>query len=192
MPRGVCRLCASEAELQPRHIIPVFVFRWMRDTAAGGYLRMGSEPNLRVQDGPKEYWLCAECEDRLNKFEKEFAARAFQPYCIEHKPRFRYGRWMLPFCVSVSWRVLQMHREKASFSSWAPEAISRLNEAEGAWKDVLLGKRAHPGSFEQHILPLDAIGEIRGPDIPPNINRYLMRATDTDVAHSESTEFVYS
>src|SRR5205085_8831678 len=85
-----------------------------------------------------------------------------------------------------------MHREKASFSSWAPEAISRLNEAEGAWKDVLLGKRAHPGSFEQHMLPLDAIGEIRGPDIPPNINRYLMRATDTDVAHSESTEFIYS
>lgn len=191
MQRGVCKLCERDAELQESHVIPAFVFRWMRDTSGGGYLRATKEPNLRVQDGAKYYWLCAECEGRLNRYETQFAGSIFHPYCSEQKPKLRYGRWMLLFCTSVSWRVLRMYRQEASFASWSPEAIARLDEAERTWKDVLLEKRPHPGQYEQHFLPLDAIETVKGPDLPPNINRYLLRATDTDVAHSRSMEFVY-
>ena len=191
MPGGVCRLCERETALQESHVIPAFVFRWMRETSGGGYLRTGKQPNVRVQDGAKYYWMCAECEGRLNRYETQFANAIFYPYCGEQKHRLRYGRWMLLFCISVSWRILRMYREQASFASWSPEAIARLDEAECTWKAVLLGKRSHPGEFEQHFLPIDAIETVKGPNLPPNINRYLLRATDTDVAHSQSMEFVY-
>lgn len=191
MPNGKCRLCDADAELRESHVIPAFVFRWMRDTSGGGYLRFAREPNIRVQDGAKYYWLCAMCEGRLNRLETQFANNIFHPYCGQ-RYRLRYGRWMLPFCVSLSWRVLRMYREETSFESWSPEAIARLDKAEQAWRDVLLGRRTHPGEFEQHFLPLDAIDSISRPsDLPPNINRYLLRAMDTDVCQSASMEFVY-
>jgi len=85
-----------------------------------------------------------------------------------------------------------MYRQEASFASWSDEAVARLDEAERTWKEVLLGKRPNPGRYEQHLLPLDAIDSVKGPNLPPNINRYLLRAADTDVAHSQSMEFVYS
>ena len=46
-----CALCASISELQASHIIPRFVFDWLRDTSATGHFRSSQIPDLRVQDG---------------------------------------------------------------------------------------------------------------------------------------------
>jgi len=59
MPRGQCRLCQADADLQLSHILPAFVFRWLRESAGGNPIRNTSTPNLRVQDGLKRYWLCS-------------------------------------------------------------------------------------------------------------------------------------
>jgi hypothetical protein len=48
-----CRLCGEMKELQESHILPGFVYRWMKETSATGYLRFAQQPNLRVQDGVK-------------------------------------------------------------------------------------------------------------------------------------------
>jgi hypothetical protein len=55
-------------ELQESHILPSFVYRWMKETSATGYLRFGQQPNLRVQDGVKRHLLCANCEQRFNQW----------------------------------------------------------------------------------------------------------------------------
>jgi hypothetical protein len=193
MSESLCRLCNGEATPQHSHILPAFVFRWMRESSAGGYLRLGMTPNRRVQDGLKRYWLCADCEELFSRAETDFANKVFYPYSNGSSSRIIYGNWLLRFCVSVSWRVLQFYKEEASLNSLGPDAASRVTEAEATWKAFLLGQRPHPGSFRQHLLPFDAIESITsGQALSPNLNRYLMRTTDFDILGSESASFVYS
>ena len=57
-PPGQCRLCGAVSELQESHVLPAFIYRWLRDTSANGHMRSGEMPNKRIQDGHKRYWLC--------------------------------------------------------------------------------------------------------------------------------------
>lgn len=63
---GVCLLCKRERELQLSHIIPNFVYNWLKDTSPS-FIRSSQNPNQRIQDGPKYYLLCAECEGLFSK-----------------------------------------------------------------------------------------------------------------------------
>lgn len=192
MPSGKCKLCARDAELCDSHIIPAFAYRWLRDTSGTGHIRLGATPNKRVQDGYKRYWLCSDCESKFNLWETRFATRIFHPYSSGTSSSFRYSKYLLNFCVSVSWRVLRFYREETTFSDWTHDSIQQLDEAEKTWKDVLLGTRPNPGHFEQHILPCDAIESHTYSKIPTNINRYLMRAIDMDLVRGGNIGFVYS
>ena len=80
MKKGICRLCQQEAGLKLSHILPAFAFRWLKDSAGNAYIRRGMEPNRRVQDGLKYYWLCSSCEGLLNLSETAFATNLFYPY----------------------------------------------------------------------------------------------------------------
>lgn len=194
MPKGQCRLCAGESDLQLSHILPAFVFRWLRESSGNGHLRSGSSPNQRVQDGLKRHWLCSPCEGMLGRSETDFAAKLFYPYTSDGSSRIIYGEWLLHFCVSVSWRVLQFFKEETSLKCYEPEAVTRIAQAEATWKAFLLGQRPHPGPFQQHVLPFDAIESIstKTRDLSSNLNRYLMRTVDMDLCRSETTNFVYS
>lgn len=157
-------------------------------------MRLGSSPNQRVQDGVKRHWLCTSCEGLLSCSETAFATKLFYPYTSGESTRIIYDEWLLRFCVSVSWRVLQFHKEETSLKGYEPNAIARIAEAESTWKEFLLGQRPHPGPFEQHLVPFDAIESIsnRSENLSPNLNRYLMRTVDMDLCRSENTNFVYS
>ncbi len=200
MSENLCRLCNAKATLQNSHILPAFVFRWIRESSGGGHLRGGVTPNLRVQDGPKRYWLCVDCEGLFSRTETNFANRVFYPYTSDSSSRITYGEWLLRFCVSVSWRVLQFYKEEIPLNSIGPDAAARITEAEGSWKAFLLGQRPHPGHFRQHLLPIDAnaiqsiaIHSTRfSQDLSPNLNRYLMRMTDMELCDSKAASFVYS
>lgn len=193
MSESLCRLCNAQATLQHSHILPAFVFRWMRESSGGGYLRLGMTPNRRVQDGLKQHWLCMDCEELFSRAETDFAKKVFYPYTNGSSSRITYGEWLLRFCVSVSWRVLQFYKEKISLNNFGADEISRITEAEAAWKAFLLAQRQHPGSFRQHLLPLDAIQSITfRQDLSPNLNRYLMRTTDMDLCEGKTASFVYS
>lgn len=194
MPQGQCRLCGVESELQLSHILPAFVFRWLRESSGNGYLRFGSSPNLRVQDGLKRHWLCVSCEGLLGRSETDFSAKLFYPFTSDGSNRIIYGEWLLHFCVSVSWRVLQFFKDETSLKGYEPDAVSRIAEADATWKAFLLSQRPHPGIFEQHLLPFDAMESIssRSGDLSPNLNRYLMRSVGMDLARGEKINFIYS
>ena len=151
MPTGVCRLCGAQTELLLSHVIPAFAFRWLRDSAGGGHWRLTKEVNQRVQDGEKLYWLCADCEALLNQSETTFATRLFHPYSDDSGRQIRYGPWLLSFCSGVTWRVLRFCREHGPLAGFAPELVESMDRAEATWKEVLLGKRPHPGEFQQHL-----------------------------------------
>ena len=54
--KGICRLYEVEAELKESHLIPKFAFEYTKKTGSR-FLRGFANPNVRMQDGPKKYWL---------------------------------------------------------------------------------------------------------------------------------------
>ena len=191
MPQGNCRLCDADCDLQLSHILPAFVTRWKRETSGTGHIRSNTAPNRRVQDGEKRHWLCSPCESRLSKWETAFATRLFHPYSEGRRSHFRYGPWLLLFSVSVSWRVLRFYREETARAEYSADVLASMDRAEVAWREVLLGRKPHPGEFQQHLLPLGLIQD--GADgFPPNFNRYLMRAIEMHLCWRETTHLIYS
>lgn len=190
MTLNTCRLCQKQAELQNSHILPAFAFRWLKESAGNGHIRFGENINQRVQDGMKRYWLCTTCEGILNRSETAFANNLFYPYLEKSGNHFHYSRWLLHFCASLSWRILLLHLEEHPPKDWDKSDIELLSKAESVWREYLLGDRPHPGSFRQHLLPLDRIESTSGSFVS-NINRYLMRAIDTDICRGDSNIFTY-
>ena len=185
-----CRLCGANAPLLLSHILPAFAFRWLRDTSGTGYIRNSAEPNQRVQDGIKKYWLCADCETRFSRCETAFANKLFHPFLKHSGGRFPYDGWLLYFCTSISWRLLKLSLEDDDLNDWTPAEVSHAVEAEKVWREYLLGKRMHPGGYRQHLIPMDAM-ENAGTDAATNINRYLMRAVHMDLCRGNGTIFTY-
>lgn len=192
MINGNCKLCNKSAPLQESHIIPKFVFRWMKNSSGGVPLRFGENPNKRVQDGFKAKWLCLNCEQLFSKWETKFCNEFFHPYNENQSLRFEYQNWLLLFCVSLSWRVLNMYldHESCDFNKTQMDLALKANEQ---WKNFLLGKAETPSIFEQHLLPVGIINSTML-DMPSNMNRYLTRGVDTDFGHSEDgdTNFIYT
>jgi hypothetical protein len=191
MPHGKCLLCHRESELQHSHILPAFVFRWLRESSGGGFLRSGSAPNRRTQDGEKRYWLCSDCEQLFGSWENLFADRLFYPYLRASGGQFGYAHWLMRFCTSVSWRALHFFLDESRLADWNDEALERARKAESAWRDYLLGARRRPGEFRQHLLPLDRIANSTDA-LVPFINRYLMRAVQMDILRGQRCIFALS
>jgi hypothetical protein len=194
MSTGQCRLRGVESTLQLSHILPAFVIRWLRESSGTGKIRVGTSPNRRVQDGPKRHWLCTSCESRLSRSETLFAEKLFYPYVNGETSQFVYGEWLLHFCVSISWRVLQHYKDESVLNTYEPDAIACIAEAERTWKAFLLDQLPHPGRFPQHLFPSGGIEVIpsQSGSLSPNINRYLMRTIDTDIVRSKTANFVYA
>src|SRR5665647_1861288 len=102
---GICRLCDCEKTLKESHIIPKFVFRWMKKTG-GKYIRKADNPNKRVEDGVKDYLLCNDCEQLFSKLEDKFARDIFYPYSNSNIDTFKYDNELIKFSISVLYRLL--------------------------------------------------------------------------------------
>jgi hypothetical protein len=188
-----CHLCDRNRELRESHIIPSFVYKWLKASSGTGHIRFGETPNLRTQDGYKAYLLCGECEGLFNSWETEFANSIFHPLNQGIASTFKYGPWMLRFAVSVSWRVLTFFMKEMDLSHFPPPLQEKATVAIAQWKRFLLGATPHPSRFEQHMLPLDRIKKFTHPETPPNINRYILRTVDIDTVHSgDKAAYVYS
>lgn len=195
MPAGQCRLCHIESNLRESHVLPKFVYRGVMNGGAGGrYFRDSKEPNKRNQDGWKRYWLCANCEKQLSVFESSFSSQLFSPYTSGKSTSLPYAEWLLPFCISVSWRVLHFYKERGALKSYDLTAVGRVDEAEGTWRDFLLGRRTDVGPFVQYLFPLLPVTRIVGPKehVSPNINRYFLRAIAMDLISGPGYNFTYS
>jgi hypothetical protein len=189
---GRCHLCNTETDLCLSHIIPKFVYHWLIETSPG-YIRDSREPNRRVQDGVKEYLLCSKCEELFSNWEKQFAENIFMPIHTGKNRQLQmpYEEWCMKFAVSVSWRVLTYGKIKG-INHFTNEQNAKADEALVTWGSFLLGKRNHPGEFEQHIIPLDIVDNHTVERMSPYINRYFLRSVDVDIASSTNRAFIYA
>jgi hypothetical protein len=189
---GRCGLCGKEKQLIESHIIPSFVFKWLKESSVTGRFRHGETINKRVQDGTKLYLLCWDCEQLFGKWEGIFANQVFMPL-HQNKPIKRYGTWLLKFSTSVSWRVLTFFKNHLDLNHCTDNLLKSVDKALKIWQEFLLDKRLHPGDCEQHLLPFRGlIDKHNDPKMPSNFNRYISRSVDIDVACSKTTAFVYA
>ncbi len=188
---GTCRLCRKSKILRKSHIIPNFVFKWLKDTSATGFFRPGINPNKRSQDGVKQYLLCEDCEQLFGRWEKKFKDSIFLPLSLGKSNSFLYRSWLLKFAVSISWRVLDFNYEQG-LSRFSTMHLNKAKEALEVWREFLLDKRPHPDKYQQHILPMDLIENHNDPNMPANINSYILRSVDMDVVWFEKRAFVYT
>jgi hypothetical protein len=189
---GQCRLCKRETELKESHIIPSFVYRWLKDSSVTGHFRFGETVNKRVQDGTKTYLLCGSCETLFGVWENYFAREIFLPL-HEDKTMKAYGPWLLKFSVSISWRVLTYFKECLDLNHFPQNLLGCVADALDVWQEFLLDKRPNPGKYEQHILPFRGfLADRSDPELPSNFNRYVSRSVDIDAACSKTQAYVYA
>jgi hypothetical protein len=186
---GICKLCGTQGALIHSHVLPAFVFKWLKQA---GHIRHSQTPNRRTQDGAKEFWLCRKCEDLFNSFETPFATHIFHPYDRDKTVRVRYADWLLKFCVSVAWRSLLFLKQETELEEFNASQNALVERALQTWARFLRGEYKHTGQFELHMLPFDVIERHGAVELPSNINRYLTRAIEINAGSNSSTCFIFS
>jgi hypothetical protein len=190
-PLNSCRLCGRETELKMSHVVPRFVWRWLRDSSPTGYLRDFQAPDRRIQDGWKAPLLCHQCEQLLSGAEKPFAERVFVPLHSNAMTSFPHGPWALRFAVSVLWRTI-IYGGEERLAHLNNDQRAAIRNTEQVWREFLLAQRPHPGIHEAHLIPLDVLQNGGEGEMSPYLNRYFLRSVDLDIVASPSEVLVYA
>ncbi len=186
-----CAFCANCGPRLNSHVLPAFVYRWLRNRSGTGHIRDTDNIDRRVQDGIKLPWLCAKCENLFSKYETAFANNVFYPWLKEEKP-IVYDERLLKFCTSVSWRVLRFARGQNKDAKYTPEQEELMDRAEQRWRDFINGLVAHPGDFEQHLVIFNVIENTSLSDLPTNMNRFMTGAVTLDIVGSERSIMTFA
>lgn len=187
-----CALCRQSDDFRQSHIVPRFVYDWLKSSSATGYFRTNTTPNRREQDGQKLRLLCGECEQRLAAWEKLTAEQAFLPLHEANATVMGYGQWFGAFCTSLTWRILFAQRLWGGLDGYPEALLDSIHGALECWRAYLLGERGDVGPFEHHVIPLEPIASSMVPGTPANMNRYFMRSVDTDIPFRGDRGFVYA
>lgn len=186
--QGVCALCLQFRDLRNSHIVPSFFGRYLKETSATGFLRGAVSPNKRQQDLAKGFLLCGECEQRFSRWENEFSAVALPVVQSDDFQVLRYGPWLLPFVVSVSWRVLVSDRDDLVRDY--PQFKEQVDEVLEEWRLFLLELRRNPGT-EHHIFVFAGVPEKVPSEAHRKLLHYMLRSIDASEGVSSRQLFVY-
>jgi hypothetical protein len=180
--------------LEAGHIVPAFVYRWLKETSATGFLRGGENPNVRIQDGWRRRWFCRTCEDRMGRFERAFSKDLF-PLVVGQRPvPYRYGPWLSRFLASVAWRTVMLYAEDGDdpFPYFTPEQKTLIPQALEHWRAFVHGEADTPSIHELHFVAMGTwSGYTADRPLPPNINVYTLRSVDIDVAAGQTQAFAF-
>lgn len=183
-----CQLCEANSPRVESHIIPKFVFKHAAIRSPTKFLRTTEKPNLRVQDGLREYLLCEACEGLFSKWEDSFA-RTYRAHYEEPGRNFFYRREDALAALSILWRVAAhaiSHPEHRHLE--LGNDYSRLHDGANAWRDVLLGKIPHPGKFRAFWVFMNyAQGRERAEQ---GFNRHVFHSIDFDILASSKRLFI--
>lgn len=180
-----CKLCGRPEELQLSHIIPKYVYRWMKKTGPGRFRLIG-KINKPIHDGFKEYLLCKDCEGLLAQKEKWFKDNLFDKYLNASETYFNNDPDLLYFAISIAWRVLIYFKD--SGDNYRHKV--KYDQAEKEWRLFLLNNQ-----------PLNNFKDIHLVFVPENLKldnevknaySYFYRAVDIEIAENDDKAFVYA
>jgi hypothetical protein len=178
----ICALCKKNPAIEQSHIVPAFIFRWLKESSPTGFLRNPKNPNKREQDGFKRELLCEACEDVFSKWETLFSNNVFRK--VHHQKdnalAFDYDDWLVRFCVSVSWRTLTHLVMKNSPDEMPFGHGSKAIAALEHWRKYLLGEVNDLASYNQHLLITDSPASAEGIENDVDLKIYFKRAVHYD------------
>lgn len=159
----------------------------MRKTGTG-FLRDPEEPNVRLEDGDKDYWLCRECEQRFSARETQFARWIFYPFLDGEASAFDYDERLFYFLVSLLWRTLHVGLDEVQ-ADGHPH-LESIVAAEEEWRQYLLGEGPISRFGHVHLLLTDTSAD--GPQPVRYLNTYMTRDADGTIVSSSRVSFVYT
>lgn len=198
-----CRLCQKDKKLRESHVIPAFVYRWIKETSATGYLRFIENINLRAQDGVKIKLLCDDCEGILSVFETKFSREVFYPYVNKELNEdgiaqgniksFQYNDWLLKFIISLQWRISVLEKNLSeNYLQYHKKDMENYLEN---WRLFLLGERKDTDICETHLIFLQNLTAAEGvfpTTMSDKVVYYLLRATDGTIITTKRKLGVFS
>lgn len=152
-----CNFCKKEVlQLEVSHIIPKFIYKWLKETSTTKKMRSGTNPNKPVQDGYKVPFLCKTCENDFSRYEKHFSEKIFKPFIesndlgifknINHQ-EFK------KFITSLIWRVAQHSINEPSLNgNYTPDEILKFNRFSNEIKQSYEKNLTIP--FNTYFIPL--------------------------------------
>ena len=181
-PEMNCELHNDEAELCESHIIPKFVYKWMKETGPGRFRQLGKFNNP-LQDGIKKYMLCKDCEDKFSKYEKWFKEKVFYPYLENNRFVVKNENELKFFVVSVLWRILKILKDDGNSYNFKPN----LDKAELEWRNYLLHETSISIYNNFHLFLIDSEYWI-----DEKSDLYFSRVVDIDIVQNKKKCFVYA
>ncbi len=164
----ICKYCQEKDAIKYSHIIPSFVYKWIKETAATGYMRNNHEPNLRQQDGPKAPLLCVDCEKLFseveNSFKKDYFTKVanYQNRC----PEIVNITPEIIICIyTIAWRVLANEYYFPIENDYTEEEIARFPSLLENMKQSI--DRSDFSTYKTHIVPCtkDVLTRLKLPQI---------------------------
>jgi hypothetical protein len=180
-----CHLCKQEKKIIESHIIPKFVYRWMKESGTGRF-RQAKSFNTPIQDGIKTELLCSECDKEFGKREEWFLNNIFNGYIIRNESEFENSIKLKYFAISVLWRVLILFL----FDGNKYMYVQELEDAEEEWRNYLFKNIPLKKYNKIHLIFVPEDLTIEGK--LKNIYTYFHRAVDVEIAENESKSIVYS
>lgn len=178
----ICELHRENAKLCESHIIPKFVYKWMKETGSGR-LRQVKTKNKPMLDGIKKHMLCKSCEDKFSKYEKLFSEKIFLPYLADNNITIENSIDLKYFIISVLWRILRLFKDDGTVYNFK----NSLDEAEIEWRNFLLHDKPIKKYVNQHFILID-----NSYWITQQSDVYFSRSVDIEIGQSEECCFVYA
>jgi hypothetical protein len=169
-----CALCYEELKLMKSHIVPKFVFNYLKKTSLTGKFRDPTNFNKRLQDGPKYKLLCENCEQLFSESERYFSENIFSPYIHDVKMKLKYDYNLKYFIESIHWRFLLTQMQ-----SYKGEELQKL-------KDIEIGLRARLRFRKQREKVLVLL-QLDYPRFPKRVSHSIF-ALDEDIIKLASSE----
>lgn len=177
-----CELHDENATLCESHIIPKFIYRWMKKTGTGR-LRQRARLNTPLQDGIKKYMLCQDCEGKFSFYETWFSKNIFTPYLTDNSYTVTNRFELEYFITSVLWKIVKFFKDDGNDYKFKKE----LKEAELEWKNYLLNDAPLSKYKNQHFILIN-----NDYWIDKKSDLYFSRAVDIEIVESNEICLIYA
>lgn len=105
---SICKYCEKNEAIKNSHVLPRFIFDWLKKTSATGAMHFLLNLNQRAQDGIKIDLFCSKCELKFSKYENSFKKNVFSKIAnYRQQNEIIYLNELDKKCIySIAWRVL--------------------------------------------------------------------------------------
>lgn len=151
---NICKFCKEKEAIENSHIIPSFIYKWLKDTSSTGFIRTTNEPNKREQDGLKSPLLCSTCECEFAEFENSFKKEIFSKLANYRKTcpqQLEISESTRKMIYIIVWRLLADTYYFPKNNDYTEEEFNKFPEFLNEIKNYIKGNKTK--RFRTHLIP---------------------------------------